>query len=249
MTTPWYIDLFNEDYLRYFTTGLTPELTAKEVDFIIETLGLPRRGQILDLCCGHGRHTIELARRGYRTTGLDLSVPFLKKADIDAREAKANVRWVHADMRQIPFEQEFDACMNWYTAFGYFDSHEDNQQVIESIHRALKPGGKLLIDTINHAWLMRNYAPHGWQTTPDGAFLLEERRFDWLAGRNIVNYTLITPDGQRKTGGHSLRVYTLAEMAVMIAQAGLTIREVFGDIDGSFYGLTSRHMIILAEKG
>jgi ubiquinone/menaquinone biosynthesis C-methylase UbiE len=108
MDEPWYVKLFDEDYLRYYTAGLTPELTHKEVDFILARLALEPGAKILDLCCGHGRHAIELARRGLTVTGQDLSAAALARARENARQDAVEVRWVQADMRQIP-DGEFDA--------------------------------------------------------------------------------------------------------------------------------------------
>ena len=248
MSEPWYAKLFDEDYLRYYTGNLTPEQTSQEVDFITEKLELKPGAQVLDLACGHGRHSLELARRGYLVTGQDLSELFLAKARASAEVAGLDVRWVHADMRQIPFENEFEAVINWYTAFGYLESEEQDLKVLEAIHRALRPGGKLLLDTINQAWLMRNFLPRGWLATAEGGFLLEERSYDLLAGRNTVTATYIGPSGERIVTGHSIRIYTLVELARMLEGTGLELCSTWGGMDSSPYSIASRRLIVLAEK-
>lgn len=248
MDEPWYVKLFDEDYLRYYTAGLTPELTRKEVDFILARLALPPGAKILDLCCGHGRHSIELARRGFSVTGQDLSKPALDKAREYAQQAEVEVSWVQSDMRQIAGEAEFDAAINWTTAFGYLESDDEDLKVLEAIHAGLRPGGKLLLDTINQAWLMRNFIPRGWAATPEGGLLLEERSFDLLAGRNTVTATYIGPYGERIVSGHNVRIYTLVELAHQLSAAGLQVSETWGDTDGSPYGIGSKRMIVLAEK-
>lgn len=248
MNEPWYVKLFDEDYLRYYTAGLTPEQTRAEADFIVEKLGLASGARLLDLCCGHGRHAIELARRGFAVTGQDLSPAALAKAQEGAQSAGVAVNWVQSDMRQIEPEKGFDAVINWFTAFGYLESDAEDQKVLEAVQRALRPGGKLLIDTLNHAWLMRNYIPRGWAATPEGGLLLEERSFDLLVGRNTVTATYIGPNGERIATGHSVRIYTLVELATLLSTAGLQVCEAWGGVDGSPYGITSRRMIVLAEK-
>ncbi len=104
---PWYKTFFGEDYLRIYSF-LTPERTEREVDGIVRLLDLPPGSAILDLCCGHGRHALALAKRGYRVTGQDLSEVFLQRAQAEAEAQGVQVRWLQSDMRKIPFESEFD---------------------------------------------------------------------------------------------------------------------------------------------
>jgi len=113
---PWYQRFFNEDYFRIYGPRLSPDRTAGEVDGIVELLGLPAGAKILDLCCGHRRHAIPLAERGYQMTGLDLSEVFLRHAREAAEARGVEVRWVRSDMRDVPFEAEFDAVLNLFTA-------------------------------------------------------------------------------------------------------------------------------------
>jgi SAM-dependent methyltransferase len=248
MANPWYVKLFDEDYLRFYAATVTPEQTRADVDFMLTRLELAPGAPVLDLCCGHGRHAIELARRGCAVTGLDLSEPALARAQASAEAAGVQVRWVQSDMRQIPAEAEFEAVINWFSAFGYLESDEEDGRVLAAVQRALRPGGKLLMEMVNHAWLMRNFSPRGWTATPDGGLLLEERVFDLLSGRNTVTATFIGPGGERVVTGHNMRIYTLAELARLMSAAGLRICDTWGDVDGSPYRITSRRMIVLAEK-
>src|SRR3954453_4518506 len=110
--TPWYQAFFGEDYLRIYGPFLSPERTEQEVEGIVKLFALPSGSTILDLCCGHGRHAIPLAQRGYHVTGQDLSAVFFQRARADAVARHLQVRWVHSDMRTIPFENEFDAIIN-----------------------------------------------------------------------------------------------------------------------------------------
>src|SRR5690348_2401912 len=98
---PWYKTFFGEDYLRIYDF-LTPERTVREVEGIVGLLRLPEGSSILDLCCGHGRHAVELAKRGYRVTGQDLSEVFLQHARAAVEAEGVDVQWVESDMRSIP---------------------------------------------------------------------------------------------------------------------------------------------------
>ena len=244
---PWYKTFFGEDYLQIYTF-LTPERTEREVDGIVTLLNLPTGSSILDLCCGHGRHALALARRGYHVTGLDLSAVFLQHAQADAEHQGVQVRWVEGDMRKIPFENAFEAIINIFTAFGYLESEEEDQQVLQQVQRALKPGGLFLLETMHREWLVRNFEPGGIHRHPDGVIVLEERTFDLLAGRCDVQWTMLSPDGQRRQYTHSVRMYTLREFARMLAAAGLQIQAFYGGLDGSRLSLNSPRLVVIGAK-
>jgi SAM-dependent methyltransferase len=245
---PWYKAFFGTDYLHIYEPVLTPDRTQREVDGIVNLLGLPQGSSILDLCCGHGRHAIPLAQRGYRVTGQDLSEVFLREAEKEAQAQSAHVRWVHGDMRNIPYENEFDAVINIFTAFGYLENQEEDQKVLQQVCKALKPGGLFLLETIHREGLMRHYAPQLISHYPEGLIVLEERRFDLLTSHNEVKVTMIYSDGQRKEYSHSLRVYTLTELARMLAVAGLQVRAYFSAWDGSALTIDSFRLILLSQK-
>ena len=116
----WFEDFFDEDYLRFAADRYPAEATAAEVEFLIEALALGPGTRVLDLACGHGRHSVELARHGCAVTGVDLSEPSLALAAARAAEAGVDLRLERADMRRIAFDAEFDAVINMFTAFGYF---------------------------------------------------------------------------------------------------------------------------------
>ena len=136
----------------------------------------------MDLCCGHGRHTIELAAAGYSMVGQDLSVAFLDLAKGAAAARDLQIQFVHADMREIPFEGEFDAIINMFSAFGYFDDDAENQKVLDGVARALKPGGKFLIDLLNTPRIIRDFLAQSWEELPDGTVVLTKRDYNVLTG-------------------------------------------------------------------
>ena len=128
-----------------------PEQTLREVEFIERSLELPAGAKVLDVGCGYGRHAIELVSRGLNITGLDLSLPLLIRAADEAQRRALSVNFVHADMREMVFEDQFDGAYSMLTSFGYFDE-EANLRVLEGIARALRPGGRFLLDvlTLDH---------------------------------------------------------------------------------------------------
>lgn len=246
---PWYVQYFDEEYLRFYTPFLTPERTEQEVAHIVELLRLPAGSTVLDLCCGHGRHSIPLAQRGYRVTGLDLSPVFLKRAQADASRAGVQVHWVRGDMRYIPFRGQFDAAINIFTAFGYLESEEEDQEVLHGVCQALRPGGRFLLETMHREFLLRRFLPQMFIPYPDGSIVLHEHRFDLLTSRIKDEITVIKPDGSRHTRFTSVRAYTLRELVRMLERAGLQLEAHYGGLDGSELTLDSRRLVVLSRKG
>jgi SAM-dependent methyltransferase len=169
------VSLFGEEYFDIYGPLLSDERTAREVEGIVKLLALPPGSRILDLACGHGRHAIPLAERGYRITGQDLSEVFLNRARVDAETHGVPVNWVHSDMREIPFIDEFDAIINVFTAFGYFESDAENQRVLHQVHKALRPGGRFLLETLHRDALVRGFQPSAVMRHEDGLLVTEEQ--------------------------------------------------------------------------
>ena len=246
----WYTEFFNEDYPKIYSERLSQEATERETAFAVRALGLQEGARVLDLACGHGRHVIALAQRGMVVTGQDLNEDYLRRAREDAAREGVEIETVHGDMRDIPFTDEFDAVINMFTAFGYFDSEDEDMRVLQAVVNALKTGGKLLLDTINREWVLSNYVQNDWHTDDDGNTFLEHREFDLVTGRNRVTFSIVTADGtRRESPGHDVRLYTLTELARLLDAAGLRLSAVYGDYDGVPYAINTPRLIVVATKG
>jgi ubiquinone/menaquinone biosynthesis C-methylase UbiE len=250
VSSPWYEAFFGRDYLDVFENAFDSERVAREADFVYRALGLRAGEELLDLCCGPGRHAVELAKRGLRVTGLDLSSEYLATAERVAREQGTRLAGtVHSDMRAIPFESHFDVVINMFSSFGYLESEPEDAKVLTAIARALKPGGRALLDLLNHEWVILNYQTHDWHTGTDGTIYLEHRRLDLPTSRNHVTFTSVAPDGARRDiVGHHFRLYTLREMIGMLSDAGLRFESAYGDFDARPYGIDTWRMLIVASK-
>jgi SAM-dependent methyltransferase len=246
---PWYADFFDDDYLRIFASELLDERTAAEVNGVVELLGLPRGARLLDLCCGHGRHAVPLARLGYRVTGLDLSRSLLARAARAVAAAGQPLALVEADMRRLPFaDGSFDAVLNLFNAFGYLEDEAQDELVLGEVARVLHPGGRFLQELANREALVRGWRDSDVSRTGDGLVVLQERTLDLRASRDLVHYTLLHPDGRRTTRRHSVRLYTLTELAAMLGRAGLELLEVAGDLDGGPLELDSSFLVTLSGR-
>ncbi len=244
---PWYKKFFDEDYPKVYQERLSEDATAHEVAFVERTLGLKVGDRVLDLACGQGRHAIALAQRGMVVTAQDLTEEYLRDARDAAKAAGVEIETVQSDMREIPFTGEFDAVINMFTAFGYLESEDEDMAVVRAVANALKPGGQLLMDLLNREWVVSNYIQKEWRTDPDGNFILEDREFNLVTGRNRVSFTIVTPEGtSRELPGHDIRLYTLTELGKMLDVAGLQLSAVYGDFNGSPYAIDTRRMIVVA---
>jgi SAM-dependent methyltransferase len=245
----WYVNFFGEDYLNIYRHTLTAERTEKEVAFAERKLALDVGARVLDLCCGPGRHSVLLAKRGYKVTSLDLSQSYLDLARRAAFDSKVELDTVSADMREIPFNDHFDAAINMYSSFGYLESETEDFKVLESISRSLKRGGRLLLDMLNREWAVANYIENDWHAEADGTLYVERRALDLASSRMRVRFVIVAPNGGRRDSiGHDIRLYTLTEMTRLLERVGFVEIEVFGGFDGELYGIETRRMILCARK-
>lgn len=243
-TRPWYETFFGRDYLAMYVH----ETTAAEIDAVERILHLRKGARILDIGCGAGRHTIELAKRGYRMTGYDLSEPLLEEARKAARRAGVRPTLVHGDMRELRYAAAFDAAVSLFTSFGYFERPEEDRRVLTGVARALKPRGKFLMEMFNRDSLAASLPAQGWQVRDQGTVILEQDTFDALRGRFETKRILIDRKGTREYSA-SVRAYTLAELKTMLDDQKLYVNRVLGGFDLSPYTPRSRRMVLLAVKG
>jgi SAM-dependent methyltransferase len=241
-------DFFDQVYLPCYTTIQQPDWARRDADFIVATLGLPAGARILDLCCGHGRHCLELARRGFAVTGLDRSLLALRQARAAAQVGGLDLALVQADMRGIPFWSAFDGCINWCTAFGGLENDEEDFAVLVAVGRALRPGGRFLLDTVNTAWVLEHFEPAAWIALPDGGRLVERRRFDPVSRRNHVEVRVTLASGSELVSHYSLRLYTAQELVERLTAAGFHVTGVWGGADASACSPSSRRLILHGEK-
>jgi SAM-dependent methyltransferase len=244
---PWFEEVFDEDYLRTLPF-MTAEQTLREVGFIKEALSPPAEGHLLDVACGYGRHAIELSQRGLRVTGLDLSLPLLIRAADESQRRALSVNFVHADMREMAFDGQFDGAYCVLSSFGYFDE-ETNLKVASSVCRALKPGGRFLLDIINRDYVVSDLPTRVWWEG-DGCVVLEEVDFNFHTSRMIIRRSIVFQDGRQLEQDISIRAYSLHELGKLLRQAGFRVLDVSGSLatKGHFFGATSRNIIMVCER-
>ncbi|MGZ4388058.1 MAG: methyltransferase domain-containing protein [Gaiellaceae bacterium] len=239
----WYESFFAEDWLRI--AARSDEHAAADVDALVELLGLDPDASILDCPCGTGRHSAELARRGFRVTGVDLNEGPLEVAR--GRGVDADFR--QGDMRALPVDGPFDAVVNLWTSLGYFEDEADDARALAEFARVLAPGGVLAVDTINPLALHpRFFQPRSWEELADGTLLLEEREYDAAAGRSRARWISLRSDGTRSELVHSLRIYGAPELSALCRRAGLEVERVHAGIDPAEFTGESWRFLVLARK-
>lgn len=223
------------------------EHAPAEVDGILSLLRVKPGSAILDLCCGPGRHSVELASRGFNVTGVDRTRDYLADARKLAGRRKVKAEFVLADMRRFRRPRAFDAAINMFTAFGYFRNKADDLRVLKNLHASLRPGGVLLIDVMGKERIAKIYNPRTWHREPDGTIVLEERwleqDFSWI--ENI--WTLIR-GGRVKSFNLSHRLYTAVELRALARQAGFTRIKAFGSLGGAPYDQNAQRLVLVARK-
>jgi len=240
--TDWWKTMFDDKYLDTYLHTLTPERTTSEVDYIINAAQLDPSETILDLACGHGRHAIELSRRGYsQITGLDYSGTFIDKAIADAEQAGANIHFMLGDMKDLPFDGQFDTVLLLFTAFGYFDD-ETNRSVLKQVNKTLKPGGKFFIDVMSAEAASERFTTQGILDEATGTLRIDRQadmgdhvvdESEWYdTDKQIVHSHREWQDnGEKKEYDFWLHVYTKSQYQEMLSEAGFEVVSIDAEDD------------------
>jgi SAM-dependent methyltransferase len=244
MKEEWFERSFREDYVLVYQHR-DDTSADKEIANLLDRLPIKRTGRVLDLCCGSGRHSRALARRGYEVVGVDLSAVLLQLAQ--EQNTFPNLRFYRCDMRDIPFVEEFDIVVNLFTSFGYFATDAENAKVVQNMAKALKQGGEVVIDYLNPPYVKANLVPRSTKEVA-GLFIEEER---WIED-GFVKKRIVVKDAeeeQPRVYHEQVRLYEAEEMSHMLKRAGFGNIQVFGDYTYQPYaGEASPRMIFYAAK-
>jgi ubiquinone/menaquinone biosynthesis C-methylase UbiE len=200
--------------------------TLREVDFLLEELHVPPGARILDVGCGTGRHSIELAKRGYRMTGLDLSDAMLAQARAKAEAAGVHVEWVQSDAMRFSFDEPFDAAICLCEgSFGLLASVDDAiaqpLAILANISRSLKPGARILLTALNAMWMIRMHKQED----------VEQGGFDPLTLSRTSD--VVPVEGQPPVRATE-RGFVPTELVLLFRLAGLTVQNIWGGTAGNW---------------
>lgn len=222
----WWRHIFNANYLR--TDGDVVEdveITKNEIDIFIAALDLPKDAQVLDLCCGQGRHALELARRRYTgIVGLDRSHYLINRARKLNKQAGLHVEFREGDARKLRFRNDsFDVVIIAGNSFGYFETAKDDMRVLEEVKRVLKPDGKLLIDVTDGKYMREHFDPRSWEWIDTNYFVCRERSLS-KSGDRLVSREVITHVNRGVVADqfYAERLYTFNDLHRLLTEVGFT---------------------------
>lgn len=222
----WWKSLFTSLYLKTDADVVDDQrITDQEVDLFTDMLKLQPDDRILDLCCGQGRHSLELARRGFRfVDGLDRSPYLIQKARAVAKKENLNVRFKEGDARKLPYPPDtFDVVMILGNSFGYFETVDDDMKVLREVFRVLKPWGKLLIDVADGEYVKKNFQPRSWEWIDKKNYVCRERSLSVDEARLISREVIAHVNkGVVADQFYAERLYSKDSLAKFLRAAGFS---------------------------
>jgi len=242
----WWRTFFSGGMVEFWLRATSDEQTRQEADFILQALQVAAPAKLLDVPCGGGRHSLELARRGLDMTGVDLSPEFLAAARAKATDPSAKVTWEQREKRDLPWRRHFDGAFSFGNSFGYLDD-AGNAEFLKAVARTLKPGAKFLLDA---CYLIEGVLPsfqeRVWYPLGDGV-VLAERHYDHVTSRLHVEYTWIQ-GGKSEKRAMSARLYSYREIAQLFEDAGFTDLQAFSSLAREPFKFGSTRLLLVGRK-
>jgi SAM-dependent methyltransferase len=245
-STNWWQTFFCGVVLDFWRGAVPPEQTRMEADYLAQALEAPSDGRILDAPCGTGRLTLDLARRGFQTTGVDIAESYVRDATEQARQQGLHAEFSHRDMRELPWSDEFDAAFCFGNSFGYMDD-ESNAAFLKTVARCLKPGARFILDTGFVAeCLLPAFQEKRWYKIGD-IYFLSQAKYNFVRSRIETEYTFIR-DGRVEVKPTSSRVYTYRELCDLMTMAGFADLRPAGGLQGEAFKLGASRLVLAARK-
>lgn len=252
----WFEDFFHGVTLDLWRKAIPPKQTIAEADFLSQVLQCEANARLLDVPCGNGRLSLELAKRGFRVTGVDISEEFIEeaRASIDHPPAIASdpdlmprVEFTLGDMRSIEGESIYDGAFCFGNSFGFMN-HVDMEKFLRGVARALKPGARFIVETAMAAEsLLPEFEEQTSHEVADISLTIKER---YIAEESCVDSEYIFErNGTSETRKAKHWIYTVAEIKRMLQRAGFDVIEMFGSLKFEPYTLGSNDLIVIAQRG
>lgn len=218
-----------------------------EIDKVSKLLAISQKDLILDLCCGIGRHSLELARRGYQVTGVDRTKKYLDEARKQAKEEGLDIEFVQGDMRFFSRPDTFDIAISMFTSFSYFEDPQEDKRVVKNVFESLRTGGRFIIQTHGKETLAKIFRERDWNENEDGVIVLEERKvsrnWSWMENRWIM-----LKGNERIENKITHRLYAASEIARLLRDCDFKRVNVYGDLEGNPYDHTARQLVAVGYK-
>lgn len=239
----WTLDIQNQSWV---------EDTKRQVTFLIDELKLQGGEKILDLACGFGRHSLELARRGFAVTGVDITPAYIQYAKEQAESEGLDARFLCADIREVGFKSEFDLVLNMADgAVGYLENDAENRKIFAVVSKALKPGGRHFMDIMNGSYAEKHFPCKLWDAGEMGLTL---SNFEWDDKTRILIYGQLDFEYGKAlkkpemTEGNPIRLYTLTEIAEIMSSVGMKVINSYADFTGKPSSDKDIQLMVYSQK-
>jgi SAM-dependent methyltransferase len=246
MQTNWWENFFHGIALDFWRAAISDEQTRAEANFIKNQLRLPPGAKVLDVPCGNGRLSIELAAFGFELTGVDIAEEFIEEAKRNSRERGLNIDWRRGDMRDLPWSNEFDGAFCFGNSFGYLDD-DQNADFLEVVSRTLKPGARFILDAPAIAeCLLPNFQEK--RTIEIGGITATiDNRYDHEQSRIFPSFTFVR-NGVEDKRSSSQRIYTYKELTGLLRSAGFETVSAYSSLDEDPFKLGAHRLLLVAKK-
>ncbi len=232
-------------YLYFYEDAVDEARTRMECTYIEKHCGISGQQRILDLACGHGRHSLYFAKKGHRVTGIDINKSFIGIARKEAVDRKLDVEFLEQDILEMDQENGFDTILLLFNSLGFFD-RSDCQILFRKIGKALKPGGKAFIDVKNRDQIVKEIQP-AFVTEKNSDLMIDRLTFDPVAG-TTTNKRIYFKGGRRFDAPFTMHMYHYTELALMAEACDLKVDKVFGGWRDEEFGSESRRIVLVISR-
>ncbi|MGI9550582.1 MAG: class I SAM-dependent methyltransferase [Aurantibacter sp.] len=244
---PWYYD-------DKVWTLLTPKFNTEEhwqmaiqdIRQIVKLIKPPVNATVLDLGCGPGRHSMQLAKQGFKVTSLDRTQSYLDILRNKALAANLKINMVQDDMKDFVRKDAFDLIVSLNSSFGYFESRSDHLQVLKNVHESLRPGGSTLFELYGKEVVAKSFVEKEW-TEIDGIYFLDDRKVDGSWGR-VTNNCKIISNGKLSSVTFSLTIFSGDEFSRMLKKVGFSKVKLYGSLEGIPYNNYAKRLVAVGIK-
>lgn len=246
MANHWTKSFFDKKFYAP-SSPLAMQKAKTEVGFIIKACGLKKGDALLDIACGQGRHSVELAKKGINVLGVDITESYLKDAKALAKKNKVEVYFEQADMREIKYKEAFDCAIIMFTSFGYF-SKKDNLKVLKNAYTVLKKGGRFLIDVLDEDYFKENFTPQSWEPLDDNQFLIQEHDYNPKTNVCTTQWTRVGYKFKPLTRSFELQMYNEKTLTKLLKEAGFKVKKRYYSLALPADLKKKNRLVLLAQK-
>ena len=246
MAAEWYESFFTELALDFWRAAVPPAATAEEVNFLLQELAVSPPARVLDLPSGFGRHSLGLASRGYRVTGIDISTHAIRVARDEATALGIDATFLLGDMRQPPPDAPYDAAFCFGNSFGYL-TRSDMTRFVRNMFKAVRPGARWVIDTGTAAESLLPHLTEGRTLEAGGVSYSVLNHYDAVERRLLQTCSLIRGH-ERQTAQVIYTVYPLDELLQLLQHAGWTVLSTLGSLDGQLFQVGDRRLVLVVQR-